>query len=272
MNQKATGSSNPEPALATVTSLTADFAALGVQSGMTLLVHSSLKALGPVCGGPVAVILALEKLLGPAGTLVMPTFSHGLSEPAYWKDPPVPESWWETIRQEVPAFDIDLTPTLYMGAISECFRKQAGVRRSNHPHVSFAAWGKHAALITEGQVLEDGLGETSSLARIYDLNGWVLLLGVGHGNNSSLHLSEHRANFTGKKRIIEAAPILVDGQRQWVSFEQLDLDDADFELLGAAFKSDTELEQRGPVGAGQAILIPQKNLVDYGVGWLEHNR
>ena len=54
----------------TIPSLLADFAVLGVQPGMTLLLHSSLSALGWVCGGPVAVILALEQLLGPDGTLV----------------------------------------------------------------------------------------------------------------------------------------------------------------------------------------------------------
>ena len=67
----------------TIPSLLADFAALGVQPGMTLLLHSSLSALGWVCGGPVAVILALEQLLGPDGTLVMPTHTGGLSDPAH---------------------------------------------------------------------------------------------------------------------------------------------------------------------------------------------
>src|SRR4051812_34374634 len=100
---------------ATVPSLISDFAALGVRSGMVLVVHSSLKSLRWVNGGPVAVILGLEEVLGPAGTLVMPTHSADNSDPSNWKNPPVPESWWQTIRDTMPAYDPALTPTFRMG-------------------------------------------------------------------------------------------------------------------------------------------------------------
>ncbi len=36
-------------------------------------------------------------------------------------------------------------------------------------------------IVTAGHTLEFGLGEGSPLARVYDLDGFVLLLGVGHG-------------------------------------------------------------------------------------------
>ncbi len=261
-----------ESQLATIPSLMEDFARLGVKSGITILLHSSLKALGPVCGGPVAVILALENLLGPTGTLVMPTHTGGLSEPSHWTSPPVPESWWQVNREQIPAFDPDLTPTRQMGAIAECFRKQRGVVRSNHPHVSFAAWGQHAQTITARHELTDGLGESSPLARIYDLDGWVLLLGVGHGNNTSLHLSEYRANFAGKHEVENGAPVTVDGERRWVTFQALHWDDSDFEQIGAAFSQATGLEQSGKIAQATALLMPQPALVDYGVKWMEQYR
>lgn len=256
----------------TVPSLTGDLAALGVTPGMTLLVHSSLSALGWVCGGPVAVVLALEKVLGPEGTLVMPTHSGHLSDPAEWENPPVPEAWWETIRQTMPAYGPDLTPSRGMGAIPECFRKQRGVLRSSHPHFSFAAWGANAAAITQEHSLGFGLGEESPLARIYDLDGWILLLGVGHRSNTSLHLAEYRADYPNKRLISCSAPVMVEGWRVWTEFQDIELNESDFELIGEQFASETGLTHQGHIAAANATLIRQQPLIDYTVRWMERNR
>jgi aminoglycoside 3-N-acetyltransferase len=260
-----------QPSPVTVDSLKRGFTSLGVKPGMILLVHSSLSSIGWVCGKSVAVIEALESALTLEGTLVMPTHSGELSEPSYWVDPPVPEAWWQIIRDTMPAFQPDLTPPRGMGLIPETFRKQNGVKRSNHPQVSFAAWGKHATLITENHGLELALGENSPLARIYDLHGYVLLLGVGHENNTSLHLAEYRANFP-KKTIQQGAAIFINGQRQWKTFEDIETDSDDFEMIGKAFAEETGLEQTGQVGLAKARLVPQPELVDFAVRWMEKNR
>jgi aminoglycoside 3-N-acetyltransferase len=90
--------------LVTIDSLVRDFRDLGIAEGMTLIVHLSLRSLGWVSGGPVAVILALEEVLGQDGTLVMPAHTTDLSDPSQWKNPPVPNAWWQTIRETMPAF------------------------------------------------------------------------------------------------------------------------------------------------------------------------
>ena len=257
---------------ATIQSLKIDLSNLGITPGMTLLVHSSLSALGWVCGGPVAVVLALEEVIGPLGTLVMPTQSSNLSDPTGWQNPPVPKAWWKIIQQTMPAYDPDLTPSTGIGVVPECFRKQKGVHRSMHPQVSFAAYGPKAVTIIKDHSLDFGLGEGSPLARLYDLDGWVLLLGIGYINNTSLHLAEYRATYPRKQLIKNRAPIMIKGCRKWVEFQDIEIDDSDFKSIGESFTKETGLVHSGHVAQAPALLMPQRPLVDFAVQWMEKNR
>ncbi len=253
----------------TVVSLTEDFRRMGITPGMVLLVHSSLSKIGWICGGAVAVVEALMDILTPEGTLVMPTHSGDLTDPCRWENPPVPESWWQIIRDQTPAFHPDFTPTRGMGRIQEVFRDMPGVIRSNHPTLSFAALGKHAQFITDHHQLSISLGDGSPLARVYDLDGSVLLLGVGFGNHTSFHLSEARAR--GSKTYLEGSPVMEDGKRVWKEYQEIDWDDEPFEKIGEDYIKTGEVLS-GKVGSASAYLFRQRSSVDFGVNWLEKSR
>jgi len=255
----------------TITSLKRDFEALGVNPGAIIIVHSSLSKIGWTVGGPVSVIRALMQTITPEGTLIMPTFSSGNSEPSKWKNPPVPESWWDTIRKEMPAFESKITPTRGMGTIVETFRTWPNVLRSNHPMSSFAAWGKNAKIITENHELTRDLGEGSPISRLYELDAQILLIGVSHENNSSIHLAEYRSDFPGKRYNNTGCAMSVNNQTKWVEWEELYLDSDDFEQLGTDFESKINYEP-GKIGLAESRLISLRDIVDFGVEWLKKNR
>jgi len=251
-------------------SLRADLATLGVRPGSVVMVHSSVRALGWVAGGPVAVVQALRDVLGPDGTLVVPTHTPGNSDPAVWRNPPVPESWWTVIRDEMPGFDPALTPSQWMGSVPELVRTWPGARRSDHPHVSFAALGPAADQIVRDHRLDSMLGEQSPLARVYALGGDVLLLGVNHGSNTSLHLAEYRVPYP-QTAPLGAAVLARGGARQWVWWDDVAVDESDFEVLGGDLDS-SGIVRVGQVGSARCRLMSQRAAVDFAVGWFVANR
>ena len=262
---------HPDAPPLTIHTLAGQLEACGLAPGQTVLVHSAMSKLGWVCGGPVAVIGALLEVLGPEGTLMMPAHTTSNTDPSNWENPSVPEAWWETIRASMPAFDPRITPTRQMGRVAELFRTYPGAMRSNHPIGSFAALGPNALRLTETHALEEEFGDASPLGKLCELDGHILLLGVGHENNTSLHLAEYRADFPGKRYADEGTAMLVEGERRWVTFKSLDWETDDFETLGDAYEEAQGIE-RHPVGRTEARFMKQRPFVDWAVKWLEENR
>ncbi|WP_237574763.1 aminoglycoside N(3)-acetyltransferase [Mycetohabitans sp. B8] len=252
------------PVPRTRSSLARQLAEGGVTAGSTILVHSSLSSLGWVAGGAVAVIQALMDCIGPNGTLVMPTHTAHLTDPAEWEAPPVPSNWVETLREEMPAYDPATTPTRNMGAVAELFRTWPGARRSLHPTCSFAAIGPRADQIIADHALESPLGERSPLAKLYDVDASVLLLGVDFDVCTLLHLAEQRA-WPNRPKTREGSPVLENGVRRWAVYETPALLDSEHFLpMGRALKNRGAVKTFS-IGNARSMLFSGREAVDFAI-------
>ena len=260
----------PSSSPVTRSQLVTDLRTLGLPAGATVMVHTSLGALGWVIGGPQTVLEALRDAVGPQGTLVMPTQSWQLCDPAMLEE--APSQWWPTIRENLPLYDPAITPSQTMGAVAELFRTTPDAHRSPHPHRSITAAGPNAERITASHPLDSPAGETSPLGTLVELDAWILLLGVTAAKITALHLAEHRATYPGKRNIPNGVAMIVDGQRQWVTWEELDVHDHDFIDVTEAFATDTGLVRTHQVGDTTATLIPMRPLVEYATTWFTTHR
>lgn len=253
----------------TINTIYEDLIRLGINNNDILLVHSSLSSLGWVCGGAQTVITALIKAIGNDGTLIMPAHSGEWSDPAGWGNPPVPKEWIQTIYDNMPAFNPEVSPTRGMGRIAELFRTFPKTIRSNHPHVSFSANGRDAISITQNHPLTPQLGMDSPIGKMYKLKAKVLLLGVEYNSCTSFHLSESLIDEMPKERV--GASILENGERCWKWFDDYDYDTEDFMLIGKAFEENYNV-QKGKVGNAECKLFDMKDGVDFAKAWLTKYR
>ena len=244
----------------TQASLRDDLSALGLKPGMTVMVHSALGQIGWTVGGPVTVIRALREVLGEAGTLVMPAETPQLADPATWDDPRVKPEWHDVIREHLPLFDPATTPTS-MGAIPEAFRSFPGTLRSHHPTVSVCANGRQAEVITKEHALAFCEGKGTPFEKLYDLDGYTLLLGVGFNRCTSLHFAESLTSNRRTQRI--RMLVLRNGERCWAEVSQMGTDGGRlFPLVGAEFM-ETGAVRQGRVGEADALFFSTRELVDF---------
>jgi len=256
---------------ATPRTIAEDLSALGLADGAVVIVHSAMSRLGWIAGGAQSVVEALLDVVGSTGTIVMPTQSGQLSDPAEWSNPPIPPDWVEIVRDGLPGYDRHLTPTRGMGQVVECFRQHPDTKRSGHPLVSFAANGPLADFVVEPHPLARGTGESSPLNRLYESDAEVLLLGVDHSSSTSLHLAEERATWRGKSMKMQGAPLIVESERRWITYEDLDIDDSDFARIGEDF-AEAGHESTGGIAAGRGRLFSQPAVVDFAVDWMNAHR
>ena len=255
--------------------LKAQLRAIGVVPGDLLMVHASLRALGPVAGGPSALLAVLLDVLGPRGTLVAY---------ASWQD----SSYDATLdgreltreeREAWPVFDpATAAPYDGFGQFNRFICAHPEACRSAHPDASIAAIGRLAADLTANHALLDGYGPASPLGRFAAGGGRVLMLGAPASTVTVLHLAEAIARIPGKRRVRYQVPVRVDGERCWREAEEFDTNallDA-FEATGfdaiEGIATDYVAQGkglRGRVGDASCWLLDAQDLVSFGVRWLE---
>ena len=214
-------------------------------------------------GGPVTVIRTLLDVIGPQGTLVMPAESPQMSDPAGWYDDRVKPEWFDTIREHLPVFDPETTPTT-MGAIAEAFRTYPGTRRSNHPLVSVCANGDRAEHITAEHSLQFCEGRGTPFEKLYDLDAFTLLLGVGFNRCTSLHYAE--SLVPGRRTSISRYPLSrMAGGFGWRTLTW-------HQMVVSIFPRSARIRRVGvvyyrPIGGAQSMLFSTRELVDFAEGY-----
>jgi aminoglycoside N3'-acetyltransferase len=210
--------------------------ALGVGAGDVLLVHTSFRAVRPVEGGPAGLIEALEQSIGADGTLVMPSWTGS----------------------DEAIFDPATTPASPdLGIVADTFWRRPGVHRSRHPF-AFAASGRLASAITGDPLALPPHAPESPVGRVHEHDGRVLLLGVGHDANTTVHLAEILAGVP--YRVRKHCIVEKDGRPERLEYGENDHCCQRFELVNDWLRA-RGLQSAGPVGHAHARLMRARDVV-----------
>lgn len=152
-----------------------------------VIAHASLKAFGHIEGGAETMLAAL---LDSVRGIIMPTFTYkSMLNPEV--GPPrngITYGSETDLNKLAEAFYPDMPADKMMGVLPEFLRKHPKAKRSSHPIQSFA--GIRADAVINSQRIYDPLSPIGMLA---EQDGWVLLLGVDHTVNTSIHYAEKLA-------------------------------------------------------------------------------
>ncbi|MEV6348789.1 AAC(3) family N-acetyltransferase [Actinoplanes sp. NPDC051851] len=253
--------------------LAADLNGLGLDGVPGMLVHVSMRSVGPVAGGCATLLRAIRDAAGEQATLVVPTHTANNSTTSRSHLAATAGLSPEGLRDYLaglPGFDPDTTPSYRMGAFAEHVRTHPDALRSAHPQTSFTALGPGAHAWTTVHALDSHLGEESPIGALYDAGAHVLMIGTDFTACTAFHLAEYRLADPPPKREYRCFVQGPDG-RDELSFFEIHLDDTDFLELGAAFAADPSV-RRGRIGGAEALSFPLRRAVDFAVTWMSAHR
>lgn len=241
-----------EVTVITVRELLAGLESLPIK-GQAVIAHGSFKSLGEVQGGPRVVIDALVKT---CGSLVMPTFTYQtmvtplVGPPNNALDYTAEESnrrkQDDSTYQAIP-FHRDLPADTEMGILAETLRQHAGAKRTLHPILSFA--GINADYALERQTIYDPFAPIGALA---EKDGWVVMIGVDHSVNTSIHYAEKLA---GRKQFIRWALT----RKRIVQCPNFPGDSSGFDAIAEFLDNDVETVI---IGDARVQALQLNNLID----------
>lgn len=242
--------------------------ALGLEEGATVLVHTSLRAIGPILGGADGLLQALLSVLGDTGTLMVPAFSWATVDPASWNNPPPPEKL-PALQALVVAFSpvTEMNPSL--GVFPRIVHRAPGALRSCHPSTSFVALGGRAGELVAKQNVNRAFGPDGPLGKLAELDGWVLLLGVDFRSATSVHCAEDRADLPYLLR--DSPARIKSGPDTWVESTHDYNCSEDFNVVIPVLRERGQIHS-GKVGAAQCYLVRQNHLVHAGLALLARER
>lgn len=163
----------------------------------TILIHSSMKAIGEVEGGADTVLDAWMEFFGD-GLLLLPTHT------------------WKNVNAQNPVYDPKSTPSC-VGILTNLFRERAGVVRSLHPTHSLAGYGKKAEEFLAGEEMATTpCGPHGCYDKLKMAGGKILLVGVGHEKNTFIHCVEELLNVPNRlaDKPMELEIVMPDGSHR----------------------------------------------------------
>lgn len=237
------------------------------------MIHASLRALGPVVGGPAGVLDALEQAVGDDGTLMMVL---GARDDWAWVND-LPESDRAAHLADAEPFDAGHTPAQPdVGYLAEAFRVRPGTRVSDHPEGRFGARGSRADELLRDPPWHDYYGPGSPLERLCQIGGRVLRLGADLNTTTVLHWAEYLVELPNKRRVRRYRRIAGSPEPQICHVDSLDDSDGIVAWPGEDYFTRILQDyfaagraRHGAVGQARSELLEAADLVRFGVAWMQ---
>jgi aminoglycoside N3'-acetyltransferase len=233
------------------------------------MLHASVRAVGPVAGGPDQIHLGLKDALTSEGTLVMYAGCPAHADEIGRGNLTVDEE--RELLEKLPVFDpITARSQRENGTLVEFLRTYPGSTVNEHI-ARFVVWGSHARQLLTPQPWNYAFGSGSLLDRFVGADGQILLLGCDHDNVTFLHYVEHIVDIPAKRIAKFKVGVDVDGTRVWKDMEEFDTSGAGvhpnwpdlfFARLVDSYLRETH-NSGGQVGDAPAFLLSAQGLRDF---------